>query len=136
VQDLLAGHIDFILNSASDTLPQVRAGAIKAYAVTASQRLPAVSEVPTVDEAGLPGFYFSQWLGFWGPKGMPTDIVGVMNGALIKTLANAAVQSRLADLVQRIFPRERQTPDALSALHTAEINKWWPLIREAGIKAE
>lgn len=136
VQDLLAGHIDFILNSASDTLPQVRAGAIKAYAVTASQRLPAVSEVPTVDEAGLPGFYFSQWFGFWGPKGMPANIVGVMNGALTKALATADVQSRLADLGQQIFPPERQTPDALAALHTAEINKWWPVIREAGIKAE
>jgi tripartite-type tricarboxylate transporter receptor subunit TctC len=136
VQDLLAGQIDFVLNSASDTLAQVRSGAIKAYAVTASQRLPAVSEVPTVDEAGLSGFYFSQWFGFWGPKGMPANIVGVMNAALINTLANAAVQSRLADLGLRTFARERQTPDALAALHTTEINKWWPLIREAGIKAE
>lgn len=136
VQDLLAGHIDFILNAASDTLPQVRARAVKAYAVTANQRLPAVSEVPTVDEAGLPGFYFSQWFGVWGPKGIPANIVGVMNGALIKALANTSVQSRLADLGQQVVRRDRQTPDALSALHSAEINKWWPVIRAAGIKAE
>ncbi len=136
VQDLVAGRIDFILNSASDTLPQVRSGAIKAYAVTAPQRLPALSEVPTVDEAGLPGFYFSQWFGFWGPKEVPADIVGAMNSALVKALANPAVQSRLADLGHRVFPRERQTPDALAALHKAEINKWWPIIREAGIKAD
>lgn len=136
VQDLLAGRIDFILNSASDTLPQVRAGAIKAYAVTAPHRLSALPDVPTVDEAGLPEFYFSQWFGFWGPKGLPANIVGVMNDALIKSLANSAVQSRLADLGHRVFPRERQTPDALAAWHKAEIDKWWPIIREAGIKVE
>lgn len=136
VQDLLAGRVDFVLNSASDTLPQVRAGAIKAYAVTAPQRLPALSNVPTVDEAGLPGFYFSQWFGFWGPKGTPANIVRVMDDALTKSLADPAVQSRLADLGHRVFPRERQNPDALAALHKAEIDKWWPIIRADGIKVE
>lgn len=136
VQDLLAGRIDFVLNSASDTLPQVRAGTIKAFAVTAPQRLSALPDVPTVDEAGLQGFYFSQWFGFWGPKGLPPNIVGAMNDAIIKSLADPAVQSRLSDLGHRVFPRARQTPEALAALHKAEIDKWWPIIREAGIKAE
>jgi tripartite-type tricarboxylate transporter receptor subunit TctC len=136
VQDLLAGHIDFILNSASDTLPEVRAKTIRAYAVTARQRLPALSDVPTVDEAGLPRFYFSQWFGFWGPKGVPDNIVRLMNGALIKALANTTVQSHLATLGLRIFPPDRETPAALAALQTAEINKWWPIIRNNGIKAQ
>lgn len=136
VQDLLAGRIDFVLNSASDTLPQVRAGAIKAYAVTAPHRLSALPDVPTVDEAGLPGFYFSQWFGFWGPKGLPPNVVKVINDALLRALADPAVESKLGSLGHQIFPRDRQSPDALAALHKAEIDKWWPIIREAGIKAE
>jgi tripartite-type tricarboxylate transporter receptor subunit TctC len=136
VQDLLAGHIDFMLNSAPDTLSQVRAGAIKAYAVTAGRRLPALPDVPTVDEAGLPRFYFTQWFGLWGPRGMANDTVEKLNAAVVRGLGSAAVQSKLSDLGQQGFPAAQQTPRGLAALHLAEIEKWWPIIKEANIKAE
>jgi tripartite-type tricarboxylate transporter receptor subunit TctC len=136
VQDLPAGHIDFMLNSAPDTLSQVRVGAIKAYAVTAGRRLPALPGVPTVDEAGLPGFYFTQWFGLWGPRGMANDTVEKLNAAVVRGLGSAAVQSKLSDLGQQGFPAAQQTPHGLAALHLAEIEKWWPIIKEANIKAE
>jgi tripartite-type tricarboxylate transporter receptor subunit TctC len=135
VQDLLAGHIDFMLNSAPDTLSQVRAGAIKAYAVTAGRRLPALPDVPTVDEAE-PGFHFTQWFGLWGPRGMANDTVEKLNAAVVRGLGSAAVQSKLSDLGQQGFPAAQQTPRGLAALHLAEIEKWWPIIKEANIKAE
>jgi tripartite-type tricarboxylate transporter receptor subunit TctC len=135
VQDLLAGHIDFMLNSAPDTLSQVRAGAIKAYAVTAGRRLPALPDVPTVDEAE-PGFHFTQWFGLWGPRGMANDTVEKLNAAVVRGLGSAAVQSKLSDLGQQGFPAAQQTPRGLAALHLAEIEKWWPIIKETNIKAE
>jgi tripartite-type tricarboxylate transporter receptor subunit TctC len=135
VQDLLAGHIDFMLNSAPDTLSQVRAGAIKAYAVTAGRRLPALPDVPTVDEAE-PGFHFTQWFGLWGPRGMANDTVEKLNAAVVRGLGSAAVQSKLSDLGQQGFPAAQQTPRGFAALHLAEIEKWWPIIKEANIKAE
>jgi tripartite-type tricarboxylate transporter receptor subunit TctC len=136
MQDLLAGQIDMIIDDPTNSLPQVRAGKIKAFAVTAKSRLPAAPEIPTVDEAGLPGFYFSRWHALWAPKGTPKDAIAKLNAAVVAALADAAVRARLADLGQEIFPREQQTPEALGAYHKAEIEKWWPIIKAAGIKAE
>lgn len=136
VQDLVAGHIDFIMNAATDSLSQVRAGTVKAYAVTANRRLAALPDVPTVDEAGLPGFYFSTWFGLWAPKDTPKAVVQKLNGAVVTALADPAIRQRLADVGQEIFPPEQQTPEALRSLHNAEIEKWWPVINAAGIKAE
>jgi tripartite-type tricarboxylate transporter receptor subunit TctC len=136
MQDLLAGRIDFMVDQASNSLPQVRAGKIKAYAVTAKTRLSAAPEIPTVDEAGLPGLYVSVWFGIWAPKGTPRDAVAKLNAAMVSALADPAVRQRLSDLGQEITPREQQTPDALAAFHKAETEKWWPLVKAAGIKPE
>jgi tripartite-type tricarboxylate transporter receptor subunit TctC len=136
MQDLLAGQIDMIIDDPTDALPYIRAGGIKAFAVTAKTRLAAAPDIPTVDEAGLPGFYFSRWHGLWVPKGTPKDIVGKLNAAVVDALADPAVRTRLADLGQEIFPREQQTPGALGSFQKAEIDKWWPIIKAAGIKGE
>ncbi|MDB5859620.1 MAG: hypothetical protein JWQ76_3309 [Ramlibacter sp.] len=136
MQDLLAGHIDLIIDDPTNSLPHLRSGKIKGFAVTAPSRLAAAPDIPTVDEAGLPGFYFSRWHALWAPRGTPRDVVARLNAALVAALADPGVRTRLADLGQEIFPREQQAPEALAAFHRAEIEKWWPLIKAAGIKAE
>ena len=136
MQDLLAGNIDVALDTPALSMPQVRSGNIKAYAVTANSRLAATADTPTVDEAGLPEFYFSNWFGFWVPARTPKDIIVRLNGAIVDTLADQAVHRRLTDLGQEIFPSEQQTPEALAAFQKAEIAKWWPIIKAANIKAE
>jgi tripartite-type tricarboxylate transporter receptor subunit TctC len=136
MQDLLAGQINMIIDDPADALPQIRAGRIRAFAVTAASRLPAATDIPTVDEAGLPGFYFSRWHALWAPRGTPKDIIGRLNAAVVDALADPAARSRLADLAQDIFPREQQTPAALGALQKSEIDKWWPIIKAAGIKGD
>jgi tripartite-type tricarboxylate transporter receptor subunit TctC len=136
MQDLVAGQIDMIIDLAGNSLPQVRAGTIKAFAVTDSKRLPAAPEIPTVDEAGVPGLYVSTWHAFYAPKGTPKTVVGKLNTAIVDALADSAVRRKLIDLGQEIYLREQQTPEALAAFHKAEIEKWWPMLKAAGIKAE
>jgi tripartite-type tricarboxylate transporter receptor subunit TctC len=137
MQDLVAGQIDMII--AADVITsvtQVRAGTVKAFAVAGKSRLPAVPDVPTSDEAGLPGFYCTPWYGFWVPTGTPRPVVAKLNAAVVEALADATVRARLADLGQQIFPREQQTSEGLAALQRADIEKWWPIIKAAGIRAE
>jgi len=136
MQDLVAGQIDFMIDQATNSLPQVRAGKIRANAVTARNRLAAAPDIPTVDETGLPGFYISIWHGLWVPRGTPNDIIAKLNSAVMTALADPVVHRRFADIVQEIPPREQQTPEALGALQKAEIQKWWPIIKAAGIKPE
>jgi tripartite-type tricarboxylate transporter receptor subunit TctC len=136
LQDLVAGQIDMMITSSTDALPQVRAGAVKAYAVPAERRLSLAPEIPTTDEAGLPGFYTQMWHALWAPARTPGDVIAKLNAAVTDALADPAVQKRLTDIGQEIPPRAQQTPEALAAHHKAEIEKWWPIIRAAGIKAE
>jgi tripartite-type tricarboxylate transporter receptor subunit TctC len=136
IQDLAAGKIDMGMLNAGLVLPPVRAGTIKAYAVTAARRLAAAPAIPTVDEAGFPGLYSSVWFGFWAPAKTPKNIIARLNTATVEALADPAVRTRLAELAQEIFPPEQQTPEALVALQKSEIAKWWPIIKAAGIKGE
>jgi tripartite-type tricarboxylate transporter receptor subunit TctC len=136
VQDLAAGQIDLTFTQVASSLSQVRAGQIKAYAVMAKTRWWATPETPTIDEEGMPGLHASFWHGFWAPKGTAKDVIGKLNAAVVETLADPAVRQRLADVGQGLWPREQQTPEALAAQQKAEIEKWWPIIKEAGIKAQ
>jgi len=135
IQDLVAGQIDLMFGS-PDALPLMRAGSIKAYAVASYTRLALAPDIPTFGEMGLPAVYVPAWFGFFAPKGTPKDILGTLNAAAVEALADPAVRSRIADLGMDIFPPERQTPDALGALVKADAEKWWPLIKEFGIRAE
>jgi tripartite-type tricarboxylate transporter receptor subunit TctC len=135
VQDLAAGQIDLLI-AGPVFLPLVRAGSVKAYAVTSDARLEKAPEVSTFAESGLPALSYSDWYGLFAPKRTPRDIIGKLNAVAVEALADPAVRSRLVDLGHEIFPRDRQTPEALGALVKAGAEKWWPIIKELGIKAE
>jgi tripartite-type tricarboxylate transporter receptor subunit TctC len=136
MRDLVAGHIDLSFDQAITALAHVRNGAVKAYAVTSPRRLAAAPDIPTVDEAGAPGVYISTWYGLWVPKGTPPEAIARLTRAAMDALADEAVRARLAGLGQEIPPPEQQTAAALAAHQAAEIEKWWPLIKAANIKAE
>lgn len=136
LQDLVAGQIDLSCDLAANSLPQLRNGNIKAYAVMAKTRWFAAPDVPTADEAGVPGIYVSTWHGLWAPKGTPHDVVARINAAAAAAMADSAVRQRIADLGMDIPLRGQQTPAAFGAYHKAEIEKWFPIVKAAGIKAE
>lgn len=136
VQALLAGEIDLYMTQISGAIEQVRAGKLRAYMVTTSKRQAAAPEIPTTDEAGMPGLYTTVWHGIWAPKGTSADAKFKLNAAIVDTLADPTVRKRFADLGQEIPPVAEQTPRALAVFHKAEIDKWWPLMKAAGIKGE
>ena len=136
MRDLLAGQIDIMIDQASNVLPQLRAGTIKAFAVTSKERLASAPDVPTVDEAGLPGLYVSVWHGVWAPKGTPAEVIAKLNATIVKSLGEAGTKEKLAALGQDIPPADQLTPQVLGAFQKAEIEKWWPIVKDAGIKAE
>ena len=136
IQDVIAGHVDMGFEQAANAIPHVRSGRLRPYAVTAKTRLAAAPDIPTVDEAGLPGFYMAVWHGLWVPKGTPAAVIAKLNTAVREALADANVQKRLVDLGQEIPAAEQQSPEALRAFHKAEIEKWWPIIKQAGIRGE
>jgi len=134
MQDLVGGHVDLMFDQPPNSLPQVRDGNVKAYAVTAKARLASAPEIPTVDEAGLPGFYITIWSGMWAPKGTPQDLISKLNAAVRDALADKAVQRRLADLGQEVPALDQQTPAALGALQKTEIEKWWPIVKAMNLQ--
>jgi tripartite-type tricarboxylate transporter receptor subunit TctC len=136
MQDLIAGRIDLLFDQPSDALAQIKSGAIKAFAVTSEQRAAVASDIPTVDEAGLPGLHITPWHSLWVPKGTPDAAIAALNAAVVEALADPAVKKRLGDVGQEVVPRDEQTPAALAAHYKAEIDHWWPIIKAAGLKAE
>jgi tripartite-type tricarboxylate transporter receptor subunit TctC len=136
IQDLVGGQIDLIFTQGATALAQARGNQVKAYAVMAKTRWWAAPDTPTIDEAGVPGLYASFWHGLWVPKGTPRDAIAKLQAAVVEALADPAVRQRFIEVGQGIWPREQQTPEALAAQQTAEVEKWWPIIKAANIKAE
>jgi tripartite-type tricarboxylate transporter receptor subunit TctC len=136
MQDLIAGHINLMFDQAAGSLPQLRDGRIRAYAVAAKTRLAMAPDIPTMDEAGLSAFYLSIWHGLWAPKGTPKELTAKLNSAVVDALANQGVRQALSELGQEIPLRDQQTPEALRAYQKAETEKWWPIIKTANIRAE
>ena len=134
--DVMAGHVDMFFDQAANALAQIRAGKVRPYAVTQTTRLSVAPEIPTVDEAGMPGYYMAVWHGLWVPRGTPPAVVARLNSAMVDAVADEAARKRLMDIGQDILPRDQQTPEALGAHQRAEIEKWWPIIKSAGIKAD
>jgi tripartite-type tricarboxylate transporter receptor subunit TctC len=136
VQDLLGGQIDFLISTAPDVVSLARSRTIQVYAVTSKTRLNAVPDIPSVDEVGLPGFYVTAWWGLWAPRRTPQDVIAKLNSAAVGALSDPAVRHQFAELGWEIPPREQQTAEMLGAFQRAEIDKWWPIIKAAGIKPE
>ena len=136
LQDVIAGHVDMQIVTPATCLPHVRSGIVKAFAVTDKTCFPAAPDIPTVDEAGVPGLYYISWSGFWAPKRTPKDVITRLAAAVVDALADPMVRSRLAEYGVEPFPREQQTPDALGAWHKAEIEKWWPILKALNSKQD
>ena len=136
MRDLMGGQIDIMLDQASNVLPKLSGGTIKVFAVTAKERLPLAPNVPAVDEAGLSALYVSVWHGVWAANGTPADVFAKLNAAIVKSLSEAGTRQKLAALGREIPPVEHLTPQARGAFQKAEIERWWPIVKDAGIKAE
>ena len=134
--DLVSGQVDLLVVQGAVALPQVRGGTIKAIANLSPQRSASMADIPTSDETGVPGLYMSGWFGFWAPKGTPKDVIGTLNKAMREVLADPTTKAKFSELGLDVAAPAQQTPDGLAAFQKAEIEKWWPIIKGAGIKAE
>ena len=134
MQDLLGGQFDIMCTASGSFLPLVRNGQIRAYAITTKARAASAPDIPTVDEAGLPGLYFSTWNAFWAPKGTPAAAIAKLNAAAKEAMADPAVRQRITDLALEMPASDQLAPEALGALQKADIEKWWPMMKEAGVK--
>jgi tripartite-type tricarboxylate transporter receptor subunit TctC len=134
--DVVAGHVAFMFDQAASNIELRRSGKMRSFAVTAKTRLPSEPEIPTVDEAGLPGLYVSTWFGFWAPKGTPKDIVAKLNAAVGEALADPALRKRLQEQNAELPQAVQQSPEGFAAFHRSEIEKWWPIVKAANIKVE
>jgi tripartite-type tricarboxylate transporter receptor subunit TctC len=134
--DLVSGTVDLLVVQGAVALPQIRGGKIKALANLSPQRSASMPDIPTADETGVPGLYMSGWFGFFAPKGTPKDVIARLNAATVEALADPAIQKRFTELGLDIAPRQQQTPEGLAAFQKAEIEKWWPIIKTAGIGAQ
>jgi tripartite-type tricarboxylate transporter receptor subunit TctC len=136
MQDIVAGNLDIIISDPVATVQQLRGGNVQVYAICADKRLPSAPDIPTVDEAGLPGYHVALWHGLWLPKGTPKPVMDKLHAAAVEALADPAVRARLEQLGQDVYPRDKQTPQALAAQQKADIDKWWPIIKAGNIKVE
>ena len=136
MQDMLSGQINFMCTASGSFLPLVRAGQIRAYAITTKSRAVSAPDIPTVDEAGLPGLYFSVWNGIWAPKGTPQAAIQKLNMAAVQAMGDATLRQRITDLALEMPPANELTPQALGNLQKSEMEKWWPVIKAAGIKIQ
>jgi len=134
--DLVSGQVDLLVVQGAVALPQIRAGKIKAIANLSPQRSAAMPDIPTSDEGGVSGLYMSGWFGFFAPKGTPKNVIATLNHAMVQALADPAIRDRFTELGLDVAAREQQTPEGLAAFQKAEIDKWWPIIKEAGISAQ
>ena len=134
--DLISGTVDLLVVQGAVALSQIRGGRIKAIANLSPQRSASMPDIPTSDEGGIPGLYISGWFGLYAPKGTPKDVIAILNGAMVQSLADPAVQKRFTELGLDVAPREQQTPEGLAKFQQAEMDKWWPLIKAAGIGAQ
>jgi len=134
--DLISGQVDLLVVQGAAALPQVRAGTIKAIANLSPQRSASIPDIPTSDESGVPGLYMSGWFGFFAPRNTPKDVIAKLNGAMVESLADPTTNKRFVELGLDVASRAQQTPEGLAAFHKAEIEKWWPIIKAAGVKGE
>ena len=134
--DLISGQVDLLLVQGAVALPQVRAGTIKALAELSPKRSPSMPDISSADESGVPGLYIAGWFGLFAPKGTSPDVIAKLNAAMVTALADAKVRKRFADLGLDVASREQQTPQGLAAFNKAEIDKWWPIIKAAGIRGQ
>jgi tripartite-type tricarboxylate transporter receptor subunit TctC len=134
--DMMSGQVDLAVLQAAVSMPQMQAGVLKALANLSPARSTSLPDIPTSDEAGVPGYYLSGWFGLYAPKGTPPEIVTRLNTAMVQALADPGVRTRFAELGLDIAAREQQTPDGLAKFQKAEIDKWWPIIKSSGIRGE
>lgn len=136
MNDLVAGQIDIMFDQLSNSINQVRADKIRGYAVTDTKRAGSAPDIPTTDEAGLPGFHMTLWSGLWVPKGTPKEIVAKLNAAALDALNDAAVRKQFENLGLAMPPKDKLSPQGLGDWQKAEIAKWWPMIKAANVKVD